>query len=424
LTFRKLSPKQRLIFTWPYDRRFRDRKGIIADGAVRTGKTVCMAAAFILWGMRNFSNANFGICGKTISSAKRNILRPLEEIRDITKIYSLVYKSSESLLVVTEKASRRENRFYIFGGRDDSSYMLIQGITLSGVMFDEAALMPESFIEQAVARTLSVGNAKLWFNCNPGSAHCYFYKNWIEKCREKRLLRLSLLMKDNPILTPAQIADAESMYSGVFRDRYIYGKWVNAEGIIYREFADNPAGYLFRKSGGEYAKDIIYGNIGVDFGGNGSAHAAIFVGFGKGYSKAVVLDELYIKEVITPARLEAEIAAFVLRCKKSGIIVREMYCDSAEQVLIKGLRQTFLRERIGIEVKNARKGSILDRIAFENLLFSKNKLAIAETCVHLTDAFSSAMWDESGKRLDNGTTNIDSLDALEYALEPVMKNFL
>jgi PBSX family phage terminase large subunit len=428
LTFRKLSSKQRLIFTWPYDRRFLDCKGIIADGAVRTGKTVCMAAAFILWSMRSFSNANFGICGKTIRSAQRNILRPLEEIRDITKIYSLVYKSSESLLVVTEKATRRENRFYIFGGRDDSSYMLIQGITLSGVMFDEAALMPESFIEQAVARTLSVADAKLWFNCNPDSAHSYFYKNWIEKCREKRLLRLSLLMQDNPVLTPAQIADAESMYSGVFRDRYIYGKWVNAEGIIYREFADNPARYLFEKDGkgkaGGNAGDIIYGNIGVDFGGNGSAHAAIFAGFGRGYSRIAVLDELYIKEVITPARLEAEIAAFVLRCKESGIIIREMYCDSAEQVLIKGLRQTLQKERIGIEVKNARKGSILDRIAFENLLFSKNKLTIAETCVHLIDAFSSAVWDDSGKRLDNGATNIDSLDALEYALEPIMKNFL
>jgi hypothetical protein len=415
-----------------------------------------MAAAFVLWAMRGFSGANFGSCGKTIRSAQRNILHPLEEIRDITKIFRLVYKRSESLLIVTEKATGRENRFYIFGGRDDSSYMLIQGITLSGVMFDEAALMPESFIEQAVARTLSVADAKLWFNCNPDSAHSYFYKFWIIKCAEKRLLRITLLMKDNPILTPRQIADAESLYSGVFRDRYIYGKWVNAEGIIYREFADNPERFLIDKQSDKQSdklsgkpsgkpsgqtngkssevstnkpliklsSNLIYGNIGLDFGGNGSAHAAVFVGFGKNYSNVEVLDELYIKEVITPARLEAEIVTFAKRCLQSGIILREIFCDSAEQVLIKGLRQTFLREHLAIEVKNARKGSILDRIAFENLLFSKGKLTISKNCKHLIDAFSCAVWDDNGKRLDNGTTNIDSLDALEYALEPVMKNFL
>jgi PBSX family phage terminase large subunit len=431
MTIKKLSKKQRTIFTWAYNPQYSGKKGIIADGAVRTGKTVCMAAAFLLWAMKSYTGKSFGICGKTIRSAERNIIRPLEDLRDITRYFRLTFRRSESLLIVIERKTGRENRFYIFGGRDDSSYMLIQGITLSGVMFDEAALMPESFIEQAAARTISVPDSKLWFNCNPDSTRSYFYQNWILKADEKQLLRVTLLMHDNPILTPKQIADAERMYSGVFRDRYIYGKWVNAEGLIYREFAENPAAFFtectaktadstadtIKKSG------IIYGTIGLDFGGNGSAHAAVLTGFTKGYGKIVVLDEFYLKETITPARLEAEVVEFAKKAL-SVCMVREMYCDSAEQVLIKGLKSAFRNARLPIEVKNARKGPILDRIAFENRIISTGQFAVAAKCKHLTDALCTAVWSADGHRLDDGSINIDSLDAFEYSFESVMKNYI
>jgi PBSX family phage terminase large subunit len=378
-----------------------------------------MAASFVIWAMRQFSGKNFGICGKTIRSAERNIVRPLEDIADITKYYRLTFRRSDSLLVVTDKKSGKSNSFYIFGGRDDTSYTLIQGITLAGVMFDEAALMPESFIEQACARIISEPEAKLWFNCNPESQHSYFYKNWIQKSQEKRLLRVTMLLPDNPILTGKQIDEAERMYSGVFRERYIFGRWVNAEGVIYREYADDPE--RFTVDADDPQDDIIYAVIGVDFGGNGSAHAAVLTGFTKGFKEAVILDELYIKELITPARLERELAAFAKRAKEK-YIVREMFCDSAEQVLIKGIRAAFTRERIAVEVKNARKGSIQNRIACENLLFSADRLKIARNCIHISDAFSSAVWDENGRRLDNGSTNIDSLDAFEYSIETVMNS--
>jgi hypothetical protein len=407
-----------------------------------------MSAAFVIWAMRCFSGANFAICGKTIRSAERNILRPLEDIRDITRLYALTFRRSDSLLTITDRRTGRANNFYIFGGRDDSSYMLIQGITLSGVYFDEAALMPESFIEQACARIISVPDAKLWFNCNPDSKHSYFYKNWIAKADEKNLLRTTMLMSDNPILTKKQIEDADRLYSGVFRERYILGRWVNAEGVIYREFADNsekfvcggdaPAGEPPRKvtdsarysSGGDVGKsgvgsdfdEIIYGIIGVDFGGNGSAHSAVLTGFTKGYKKAVALAELYIHETITPARLEEELKEFARRslgiCK-----VFDIYCDSAEQVLIKGIKSAFLKARLPFNIKNAKKTSIAGRISFVNMLFSSGRLKIGKSCPHLIDALKNAVWDDSGKRLDNGSSDIDSLDAFEYSLEPVMNNF-
>ncbi|MDR0992688.1 MAG: PBSX family phage terminase large subunit [Ruminococcus sp.] len=414
MTFEKLSAKQRLIMSWAYGGKYR---GIIADGAVRTGKTVCMAAAFILWAMKSFSGMNFAVCGKTIRSAERNIIAPLRDMADIAKYFRIRYKKNDNCLTITEKKSRRQNRFYIFGGRDETSYMLIQGITLAGVMFDEAALMPESFIEQACARTISVEDSKLWFNCNPGSKHSYFYENWICKAKEKNLLRVTLLLPDNPILSKKQIEEAQSMYSGVFRERYILGRWVEAEGLVYPAFAENPERFSLHSESG-----IIFGSIGLDFGGNGSAHAAVLVGFTKNFGKIAVLDEYYRKEIITPTALERDITAFVSNAPKMPL--NGLYCDSAEQVLIKGIKNALAAKRIPIEVKNARKSAVNDRIAFLTVIMDKGRFFISDKCSRLKDALCSAVWGKNGERLDNGSVNIDSLDALEYALEPFMKQIL
>jgi PBSX family phage terminase large subunit len=295
--------------------------------------------------------------------------------------------------------------------------MLIQGITLAGVMFDEAALMPESFIEQACARTISVEGSKLWFNCNPGSKHSYFYENWICKSAEKNLLRVTLLLTDNPVLTEKQIEEAIGMYSGVFRERYIFGRWVEAEGLIYPAFAENPE--AFYSDGND---DIAFCSFGLDFGGNGSAHAAILVGFTKNFRKIIALSEYYRKEIITPTMLETDITAFAKNAPK--VPIHGFYCDSAEQVLIKGIKNALRTARIPFEVKNARKGSISERIAFLNVMLDKGRFFITDKCPHLRDALSSAVWGKDSERLDNGSINIDSLDALEYALEPFMKQIL
>ena len=181
MTFKKLSPKQKTVFKWCYKD---DYKAIICDGAVRSGKTICMITSFILWAMRRFDGATFGICGKTVRSAERNIIMPLQSIVDITHYFKVTYTRSVNLLTI--EGMGKKNYFYVFGGKDESSYMLIQGITLSGVFFDEVALMPRSFVEQAVTRTLSVEQAKLWFNCNPDNQFHWFYTEWIQKADEKK----------------------------------------------------------------------------------------------------------------------------------------------------------------------------------------------------------------------------------------------
>ena len=174
MRFDSISPKQAEIFKFAasnYD-------AIICDGAVRSGKTVMMSVAFVVWAMGEFDGCLFGICGKSVRSAERNILFPLQQLVSLKKRYTLRYTRTLNLLTITDPKGK-ENYFYFYGGKDESSYTLIQGITLHGVLFDEVALMPESFVSQAISRTLSVDNSKLWFNCNPESPAHWFYKEWV-----------------------------------------------------------------------------------------------------------------------------------------------------------------------------------------------------------------------------------------------------
>ena len=200
----KFSKKQAEIIKFAYS----DEGVLICDGAVRSGKTIVMSFAFVLWAMENFDRTNFAICGKTVSNAERNILRPFQQIEGMP--FKTQYKISNRMLTV--RCADRENYFYLFGGKDESSQALIQGLTLAGVLFDEVALMPKSFVDQAIARTLSFKNAKLWFNCNPESPNHWFYKEWLTDDRKKKK-HLHFLMRDNPILGDAEIARAESFFS-------------------------------------------------------------------------------------------------------------------------------------------------------------------------------------------------------------------
>ena len=227
---------------------------LICDGAVRSGKTVFMSAAFVIWAMEYYDRTNFAICGKTVQSAERNVLKPLQENASLP--YTMSYKLSTKVLTV--RCGTKENYFYIFGGKDESSYMLIQGITLAGVLFDEVALMPRSFVEQALSRAISFEHPKYWFNCNPESPNHYFYKEWIEKPKDGTT-RLHFLLEDNPILTPQMIERTKAMYSGVFYDRYIRGLWVIAEGIIYPMFGKDTIVPTIERKYSRYVISMDYG---------------------------------------------------------------------------------------------------------------------------------------------------------------------
>lgn len=227
------SDKQRTVLTWwtpgsPHC----GCDAIVCDGAVRSGKTLAMGLGFFLWAMASFTGRRFAICGKTIESLRRNVLAEVQP-RLASLGADVRERRSENLLTV--RLLGHENRFYIFGGRDESSASLIQGITLAGVLLDEAALMPRSFVEQACARC-SVGGSRLWFNCNPAGPEHWFYKSWILQSAARNCLRLHFTMADNPSLTPAVRARYERLYTGVFYQRFVLGQWVQAEGRVYSFF--------------------------------------------------------------------------------------------------------------------------------------------------------------------------------------------
>ena len=217
--------------TWWQTERYKDKDAIICDGSIRSSKTVSMSIGFILWSCSCFNGKTFAICGKTIESLRRNVITQLPTLFE--GLCKITERKSENLMVVS--LDDRVNKYYLFGGKDEGSAALIQGMTLAGVMFDEVALMPRSFVEQALARC-SVEGSKFWFNCNPDSPEHWFYKEWIQKHKEKNALYLHFTMKDNNSLSEKVKKRYENMYSGVFYDRFIRGLWVVAEGLVYDFF--------------------------------------------------------------------------------------------------------------------------------------------------------------------------------------------
>lgn len=193
-----------------------------------------MILSFVIWSFYFSGNSDFALCGKTIRSLRRNMVTPV-----IPLLSSLGFacdeKISGNILNVSYKG--RKNRFYLFGGKDESSASLIQGMTLSGVMFDEVALMPRSFVEQAIARC-SITGSKFWFNCNPEYPEHWFYTEWIKKAKEKNALYLHFTMDDNPSLSQKVKLRYENLYSGVFYERFVKGRWVAVHGAVYPFMAD------------------------------------------------------------------------------------------------------------------------------------------------------------------------------------------
>lgn len=262
------SKKQRKVFSWWHPLSpVKDFNGIITDGAIRSGKTFSKVLSFIEWAFFYFEDEAFAICGKTVGSVKRNILFWLKQ-NLLDRGYQVHERRTENLMTITKNGI--ENTFYIFGGRDESSQDLIQGVTLAGVLFDEVALMPESFVNQAAGRC-SVEGAKLWFNCNPDGPSHWFKLNWLDKIEPKKLLHLHFTMQDNPSLSEETKQRYISTWqgSGVFYQRFILGLWVAAEGAIY-PMLDEDNFYTERLSPLHYQAYDNY--IAIDYGTQNPTH--------------------------------------------------------------------------------------------------------------------------------------------------------
>ena len=248
-----ISEKQKRIMAFPYT----NFDCIICDGAIRSGKTSFMMLAFVDDAMRRYNGQRFAICGKTVDSTVKNIVVPYLGVTWAQDKYTLSWRRADKVLLVSD--GEHQNIFEVFGGKDESSFSLIQGRTLAGVLFDEVALQPRSFVEQALARC-SVEGSRFWFNCNPESPKHWFYEEWVKNPKKHNALHLHFELDDNPALTEEIKARYRSMYSGVFYDRYILGKWVAADGIIYPQF--DEAKHVVKSKPRDYAKYYVS----IDYG--------------------------------------------------------------------------------------------------------------------------------------------------------------
>ncbi|HIU49324.1 MAG TPA: PBSX family phage terminase large subunit [Candidatus Avimonoglobus intestinipullorum] len=403
MRIKTLSEKQRQIFRFAQSADY----ALICDGAVRSGKTVAMLAAFMLWAMGNFNNTNFALCGKTVQATERNLLNPLRQIQGLP--YRYKYKISTKTLTVT--CGGVENVFYLFGGKDESSYALIQGLTLAGVLFDEVALMPRSFVEQAIARTLSYAEAKLWFNCNPDSPTHWFYQEWIQTPRTG-VRHIHFLMRDNPILTEKEIEKAAMMFSGVFYDKYIKGLWVRAEGIVFPDFANNPEKYIVQAS--EVPKRFRWVDCGFDIGGNNSAYAMTCSAMGYDGVLYVLAAKKRQAQDLPMEEVEQYAFGFIDDTEaKYGVRIHNVNTDHSDVII------NTLNEKRYIFGKTY-KPPLEDRPFQISRLMALGRLKLAgDACGALIDELSNVVFDDKNEKpviLDDGSMQIDTVDSFVYSL--------
>lgn len=345
------------------------------------------------------------ILGNTRGTLQRNIIEPMMDLwgtRYITPI-----KADNTAFLFGEKC-------YCLGADNARQVNRIRGSSIKYAYGDEVTTWNEEVFTILKSR-LDTPWSIFDGTCNPESPS-HWFKKFLESSAD--IYQQAYTIDDNPNLPPEFVDNLKREYEGtIYYDRYILGKWIAAEGIIYRQFADNPERYLIDR---DELPGIVEASIGVDFGGGTSAHAFSCVGFTRGMGKMILLEEWYCKDTLTPTELERHFCDFAYSCCRK-YPVQAAYCDSAEQTLIKGLRTAAAQERIGITVYNARKSPINDRIRCATRLFATDRFKIVRDCTNAVEAYRSALWDSkkdgADVRLDNGTTNIDTLDATEYAYE-------
>ncbi len=402
MKFKTFSKKQILALSWWANKNsLCQYDALICDGAIRSGKTLCMGISFVAWAMKSFNAATFAICGKTLGSVKRNFIDPILPAL-IELGFNCHFKVSENLLNVS--FGRVENKFYLFSGKDEASASFIQGITLSGILFDEVALMPQSFVEQALARC-SVSGSKFWFNCNPEYPQHWFYQEWIQKAEKKKALYLHFTLNDNPSLSDEIKQRYMDLYSGTFYERFIEGKWVAAQGVIYPEmtkmesFVDIP-NTKFEK----YFVSCDYGTVNATSMGLWAKSNSIWY---------------RIREYYFDSRKEGysrtDEEHYAALCDLTGELnIAAITVDPSAASFI-----TLIRRRGKYKVIPA-KNNVLDGIRKVSTALKNNTLKICNTCSAAMREFSLYRWEDSQSKDVPIKENDHAMDDIRYFVTTLM----
>lgn len=397
------SKKQLSIFAFQYTR----YDSLICDGAIRSGKTTIMMVAFVDWAMKNFSSQRFGVCGKTVGSATENIIIPYISMTYAKKRYTLSWRRSTKILEV--RRGPVVNYFEVFGGKDESSYALIQGRTLAGVLLDEVVLMPQSFVNQALARC-SVEGSRSFFSCNPDNPRHWFKQEWIDRREEHNALRLHFTLDDNPSLSEKKKAQYRRDFTGVFYDRYVLGKWVAAEGLVYPMFSETrhvvdeiPWQTLQR---GRWYISVDYGTV------NPTAAGLWCLWQGTAY-----MVQEYYYDSRKPGNIQRTDEEHYAELEKlaGGRPVERIVVDPSAA----SFKQTIRRH--GKFAVWDSDNSVLDGIRLTGTLLQADRIKIHRSCTGLISEMGQYMWDADAAE-DTVIKEFDhAADAMRYFCSTIME---
>lgn len=389
---------------------------VLADGAIRSGKTVAMICSFLQWSMSTYENQAFIIAGKSIGALKRNVVRPMLQIVE-TWGWNYIFNRSNGVIKIGS------NEYYLFGANNEASQDILQGLTAAGGLGDEAALFPQSFVNQMIGRC-SVEGARLFFNCNPaGGKNHPFYKEYIEQVETKNIYYMHFLMDDNYSLPISTKQRYERMFKGTFYNRNVKGQWIVAEGLIYQAFADAQQDFIIKKE--DIPRSFMKILIGVDWGDNKSAYSFVAVGVAHGYGELIpLLSEKHNAKGAEPRHVEQWVCDFVEKVIKRYGRADMINCDHIN-AFINGCRTALKKRGLNVPIGQAYKAPIIERIITTIKLIGLSHLRLTEDCATLAEALATAVWDpdKENTRLDDGSSDIDTLDAFEYAWSSYLDMF-
>ncbi|MHB1420831.1 MAG: PBSX family phage terminase large subunit [Bacillota bacterium] len=398
--FKPFSKKQLQVFTWwMKDSPHKDKDAIICDGSVRAGKTIAMGLSYVMWAMETFDAENLGMSGKTIGALRRNVVSPLKRMLK-SRGYMVHDHRAENYLTISRNG--RSNDFYLFGGKDERSQDLIQGITLAGMLFDEVALMPKSFVDQATARC-SVEGSKLWFNCNPAGPFHWFRLEWLEQLVEKNALHLHFTMDDNLSLSQKVKDRYRRLYSGVFFKRFILGLWVMAEGIIYDMWDDNT--HIV-----DAPTELHHYIVAIDYGTTNPCTFGLY-GWGGTLPVYLVKEYWYDSTLTNRQKTDGEYADDFVKWL-GNYLPEALYVDPSAASFIAELNKR------GYQTTDAN-NSVLDGIRFVAGMLNEKQLLIDRSCVHTAQEFASYAWDPKAQQKGEDKPmkrNDHAMDRNRYAM--------
>ena len=394
-----ISDKQKKILAFPYS----DYDALICDGAVRSGKTSIMMVAFVDWAMRNFSGQRFGVCAKTVGSAKQNIIVPYMSMCYAQSHYNIKWHGSDKILEVSRGPVT--NLFEVFGGKDESSFTLIQGRTLAGVLLDEVVLMPQSFVHQAISRC-SVNGAKLWFSCNPGAPTHWFYLDWIKRHRERNALYLHFEMRDNPSLSEKTLQNFENNFTGVFYERYVLGKWVLAEGLIYPNYQKcviTP----FETEWSDYIISIDYGTQNAFSCGLWALCKGVWYRIKEYYYSG---RDTGVQK--TDTEYAEDLDEFLSDVWQTRQRIK-VFIDPSAASFITLLRKQYKNGRVCYNINPADNG-VMDGIRDVATAIQTEKIKVFNTCENTINEFGGYVWDDKAGEDKPVKVNDHAMDDMRY----------